>query len=82
MEEALKVNQLISEKKLAEALKTSKQTLYQWRRKGCPWLSIGGKAYYYEPALMAWILEKCKRVADSRRDITGEDQTDTSVDPT
>jgi len=58
------IDQLISEKNLAEALGISKSSLYQLRRKGCPWVSIGGRAFYHEPSFMSWVLSHQSRCAD------------------
>jgi predicted DNA-binding transcriptional regulator AlpA len=66
--ENLKVDQLFSEKNLAEALGVSRSTLYELRRKGCPWVSLGGRAFYYESSLMEWILKNQARVADLGQD--------------
>ena len=75
-----KVDQLFSEKNLAEALGVSRSTLYGLRRKGVPWLSLGGRAYYFEPDFMAWILKNRKRVADLRTDTITAEQNATIED--
>ena len=62
--EALSVDQLISEKNLAEALGISKQVLYGFRQKGLPWLNIGGKVFYHEQTFMEWLLKGQKKVSD------------------
>ena len=68
--EYLMINHLIAEKNFAEALGVSKQTLLKLRQKGCPWISIGGKVYYFEPDFMKWLLENQKRVSDLKQNIT------------
>jgi hypothetical protein len=52
MVEKLKLDQLISEKNLADAMGISKPSLYELRRKGLPWVSIGNKVFYYEETFM------------------------------
>jgi len=64
------INQLISEIHMAEALGMSRSTLYGLRRKGLPWISLGGRAYFYEPTFMEWILEHQKRMADVKTQST------------
>ena len=67
------LNQIFLEKNLAEALGVSKSTLLKLRQKGCPWISIGGKVYYFEPDFMKWLLENQKRVADPSQSMTPDD---------
>ncbi len=69
----LKVDQLFSEANLAKALGVGKSTLYGLRRKGLPWVSLGGKPFYYEPDFMAWILNRLGRCADLQRFKAPED---------
>ena len=71
MEERLRVDRLVSEKNLGEALGVSKSTLYQFRQKGLPWLKLGGKVFYHESVFMEWILDNQKRVSDPEQNITG-----------
>ncbi len=71
MVEKLELGQLISEKNLAEALGISRSSLYELRRKGLPWLSIGNKVFYHEEAFMRWILKNGKRVSDSEQETIG-----------
>lgn len=73
MTETLKIDQLISEKNLAEALGISKSSLYVLRRRGLPWLSIANKTFYHEETFMKWILENQKRVADVGQDMTPDE---------
>lgn len=70
MEERLRVDRLISEKNLAEALGVSKSTLYQFRQKGLPWLKLGGKVFYHESIFMEWVLHNQKRVSDAEQNTT------------
>jgi len=70
--EKVGLDQLLNEKELSKALGISRVTLYGYRKKGCPWLSIGGKAYYFEPDFTAWILKNCRRVADIEQGDTPE----------
>ena len=70
MSETLKIDQLISEKNLAEALGISKSSLYVLRRKGLPWVSIANKTFYHEETFMKWILENQKRVSDVGQETT------------
>lgn len=74
------INQLISEKNLALAIGTSRSTLYGLRRKGCPWISLGGKAFYFEPHFMEWILTNQKRGSDPWAESTPEDASTSSAD--
>ena len=60
----MKIEELVSEKNLAEAMGISRQSLAELRRQGLPWVSIAGKVYYYEPEFMEWVLGKRKRVSD------------------
>ena len=73
MTETLKIDQLISEKNLAEALGVSKSSLYVLRRKGLPWLSIANKTFYHEETFMKWILENQTRVSDVGQDMTPDE---------
>ena len=67
--EDCKISQLITEENLAKALGVSKQALYQCRRDGCPWFSIGGHVYYHQTKFMEWLLTYRERSA-------GEDETE------
>lgn len=51
------ITKLFSEDRLCKALGISKETLYGLRKKGCPWVELGGKPFYYEPEFMAWLLK-------------------------
>lgn len=64
MEERLKIDQLFSEKALAEALGVSKGSLRNLRSQGCPWVSLFGKAFYHGQLFMEWVLENRLRAAD------------------
>lgn len=55
---------LIPEKNLAEALGVSVSTLRGYRLKGCPWINVGGHAFYLESDFMEWVTTARKRVAD------------------
>jgi len=68
-EEHYKINQLIKEETLAKSLGVSKQTLYQFRKKGCPWFSIGGKAYYHQTLFMEWLLVNQERKAETDQNL-------------
>ncbi|MBM4277064.1 MAG: helix-turn-helix domain-containing protein [Deltaproteobacteria bacterium] len=72
MSEELKIEQLISEKNLAEALGVSRSSLYELRRKGLPWINLANKTFYHEEAFMRWILQNRKRAADTQQDDTGQ----------
>ena len=69
-EESLKLDQLISENNLAEALGISKSSLYELRRKGLPWVSLANKTFYHEETFMKWVLKNQKRVVDVGQDIS------------
>ena len=64
MDESLRLDQLISEKNLAEALGISKSSLYELRRRGLPWVTLANKTFYHEETFMKWVLKNQKRVAD------------------
>lgn len=64
MEEKYRLDQLFSEKALSEALGVSRQSLYNLRQKGCPWVSLFGKAYFHGELFMRWVLENRLRAAD------------------
>ncbi len=66
----LKIDQLISESQLAKALGVSKQSLAQWRRRGCSWIEIAGHPFYHEPTLMDWILKNCEKSKDRREKLS------------
>jgi phage terminase Nu1 subunit (DNA packaging protein) len=61
----MKIEQLIREADLSKALKTSRDTLLNFRSKGCPWVSIGGRVFYHEQEFMEWLLKTQKRVSDA-----------------
>ena len=67
-EEDLKISQLITEVNLSKALGISKQALYQCRREGCPWFSLGGRPYYHQTIFMEWLLKARRREADKGAD--------------
>ena len=71
MDGTLKLEQLISEKNLAEALGISKSSLYELRRKGLPWISIANKTFYHEETFMKWVLKNRKRVTDIEQERSG-----------
>ena len=77
----IKIDQLFSEKNLAEALGISKSSLYALRRKGAPWVSLGGKAFYYEPEFMAWLISHQRRYSGMHQDNTTEDHSTPGVSP-
>ena len=52
-----KLHKLISENRLCKILDISKETLYGLRKKGCPWVKVGGRPFYYEDDLMNWLLK-------------------------
>lgn len=58
------LEQLLSEKELAKSLGISTGGLLEYRKKGCPWVRIGKRVYYFEPDFMDWLLKSQKRVAD------------------
>ncbi len=58
------LEQLLSEKELAKSLGMSAGGLAEYRNRGCPWVKIGRKVYYFEPDFMDWLLKCQKRVAD------------------
>lgn len=59
------LSKLLSEDYVCKTLGVSKELLYGLRRKGCPWVELGGKPFYYEPELMAWLLKnKVKNVGE------------------
>jgi hypothetical protein len=65
MEDKLKIENLISEKEMAKALGIPRATLQRYRRtEGCPWLSIGGRAYFHGQLFMEWILKNRLRTSD------------------
>jgi hypothetical protein len=68
-----KIEELISEKALAQALGISRASLLELRHKGLPWVSIAGKVFYYEPIFMDWILKKGKRVSENGQSDTPEE---------
>ena len=61
----LKIEQLIREADLSKALKVGRETLQKFRLKGCPWISIGGRVFYHEPAFMDWLLKNRGMAADA-----------------
>ena len=65
MEKELKIEQLIREVELSKALKVSRQTLLEYRSKGCPWIKLGGRVFYHEPEFMAWLLKNQRRVSEA-----------------
>jgi hypothetical protein len=64
VEDKLKIDQLFSEKSLAEALGVSRGSLRNLRAQGCPWVNLFGKAYYHGQLFMEWLLENRLRRAD------------------
>ncbi len=60
----LSVDQLFSERALAEALGVSRSSLRNLRGQGCPWVSLFGKAYYHGELFMGWVLKKRLRASD------------------
>lgn len=70
MDEKLKIDQLFSEKALAEALGVSRGSLRNLRGQGCPWVSLFGKAYYHGQLFMEWILKNRLRAIDPSQLIT------------
>ncbi len=77
-----KLEELITQKNLGDALGISKATLYGLRRKGCPWVSLGNKIYFHEPIFMEWILLNCSRASDPEQAITRKEKTATEPQPT
>ena len=53
---------LKGQQQVCDALAVSKETLYRLRERGMPFLRIGRRVYYYEPEVLAWILENCRTV--------------------
>lgn len=64
MDEKMRIDQLFSEKALAEALGVSRGSLRNLRNQGCPWVSLFGKAYYHGQLFMEWVLANRLRTAD------------------
>lgn len=70
----MKIEELLSEKALAQSLKVSRATMLKYRHQGLPWISLGGKAFYLESEFMDWIVAKQKRTADEGSGDTTEDK--------
>ena len=73
MSEPLKIEQLISEKNLAEALGISRSSLLKLRQEGLPWVSLAGKTFYHESSFMEWIMKNRIRIADVSQESVGEE---------
>lgn len=54
--EGMKIDNLIPENALAEALKISKSSLIGLRRRGLPFVKMAGKVFYHERLFMEWVL--------------------------
>ena len=68
MDEKLKIEQLFTEKALAEALMVSRSSLRKLRGQGCPWVSLFGKAYFHGILFMEWVLKNRLRASDQAQD--------------
>ena len=55
------LNDLATEKELAQALGVGVGTLYGLRRKGLPFLKIGQTVMYDLVEVVAWLKSKCRR---------------------
>lgn len=52
----LSLSKLIPEANLLAGLNLKKGAVYSMIRKGCPYLKLNGKRFFYEPDFMAWAL--------------------------
>jgi excisionase family DNA binding protein len=58
IKEVPKLKNYITTAELAEALKVSRQTLYDWRKKGLPFIKIGSRIRFDLEAVNEWINEQ------------------------
>jgi excisionase family DNA binding protein len=60
--EELKLELLVPEKELARILGAGRGTLYKMRaEKGLPFIKLGIRTLYYEPDVMAWLLDQTQK---------------------
>ncbi len=55
---AEKLNELLTAAGLAELLGVSKPTLRAWHDRGLPYVRLGGRTFYHEASVAAWITSR------------------------
>ena len=55
------MEELLTQKELADYLKVTEMTLYRWRKEGMPYIRVGKQVRYEKEAVLIWLNSNTKK---------------------